>query len=168
MKVDRTPLTVMLLLAAVAAAQLVHYYPKLPDTVATHFGPSGQADGWSGKAVFFLTYAAIEAAIAIAGFAMAFFGDRIPDSFLSMPNRDHWLSPERREKSLTFFWTQTVWIEVMTLAFLIVVAEFVFRANLTPGAPRLSGDFAALLIAFAVGVVWQSVRIVRRFTRTTA
>ncbi len=165
MKVDRAPVTVMLLLAAVAAAQLLHYYPKLPETIAVHFGASGQANGWSGRTSFFMIYAGIEAAIALAGLAIAFFGERIPASFLNLPNRDHWLSPERRDETLAFVWTQTIWIEVMTLAFLVTIAELVFRANLGDGAPRLSSGFAVVLIAFVAGVVWQSIRIVRRFSR---
>ena len=168
MKVDRAPVTVMLLLAVVAAAQLLHYYPKLPETIAVHFGASGQANGWSGRTSFFIIYAAIEAAIVLASLAVAFFGERIPASFLNLPNRDHWLSPERRDETLAFVWTQTIWIEAMTLAFLIAVAEFVFRANLAGGGPTLAGGFAVVLIAFVAGVVWQSIRIVRRFSRPAA
>ena len=168
MKLDRTPVTVMLLLAAVAAAQLLHYYTRLPETIAVHFGPSGQADGWSGKATFFTVFAVIEAAIALGGLAMARFGERIPPALLNIPNRDHWLSEDRRAESLSFFWTQTVWIEVMTLAFLIAVAEFVFRANLAGGPPRLPVDFSIVLIAFILGVAYQSIRIVRKFSRPHA
>jgi uncharacterized membrane protein len=166
-KVDRTPLTLLLLLVVVGAGQLLHYYPRLPETVAVHFGVSGAPNGWSGKTPFVLTYAAIEAAMALAALAMAFFGERLPVSFLNMPNRDYWLAQERRGESLAFFWTRTVWIEVTTLAFLIVVAEFVFRANLAGGGQRLTGDFALVIIAFVVAVIWQSVEIVRRFSRRT-
>lgn len=165
MKVDRTPVTVMLLLAVVAAAQLLYYYPKLPATIAVHFGTSGQANGWSGKASFFTIYAAIEAAIALAGIALAFLGERIPTSFLNMPNRDYWLAPERREESLGFFWTQTIWIEAITLAFLVAIAELVFRANIGDGEPRLSNDFTVIIVVFVAAVVWQSIRILRRFSR---
>lgn len=168
MKVDRTPLTVLLLLAVVAAGQLLHYYPKLPETIAVHFGGSGQANGWSPKAGFFFIYAAVEAAIVVAGLAIAFFGERMPTSFLNVPHRDYWLSPERRTESLSFVWTQTLWIEAITLAFLIVVAEFVFRANLAGGAPIITRDFVLVIIVFVAAVVWQSAHIVRRFSRPGA
>jgi uncharacterized membrane protein len=166
-KVDRTPVTVLLLLVVAAAGQLLHYYPKLPETIAVHFGASGAPNGWSGKAIFFLIYAAIEAAMVLIGLAMIFFGDRAPGSFLNLPDRDYWLATERREESLTFFWTRTVWIEVTTLAFLIVVAEFIFRANLTGGAPKLAGDFGLIIVVFVAAVTWQSFRIIRRFSRGT-
>lgn len=168
MKVDKTPLTVLLLLAAVASGQLLHYYPKLPETIVVHFGSSGQANGWSGKAGFFTIYGAIEAAIVLAGILLALFAERMPATFLNMPNRDYWLSPERREESLAFFWTQTIWIEAMALAFLIAVAEFVFRANLAAGAPTLTRDFVVVLVVFVAAVLWQSFRIVRRFLRSAA
>lgn len=165
MRIDRTPVAVMLLLAVVAAAQFRHYYPQLPETIAVHFGRSGQANGWCGRACFFILYGAIEGVVALGGIASAFLRERMPTSFLNIPNKDHWLSPERHEESLVFFWTQTLWIEVMTLAFLIGIAELVFRANLAAGPPSLPGQFPLILIVFAAGVVWQSVRIVRRFSR---
>lgn len=164
MKVDRTPLTVLFLLAAVAAGQLFHYYPRLPETIAVHFAASGQVNGWAGKAAFSATYAAIEAAIVLVGLGAALLGERMPTSFLNMPNREYWLAPERRAESLGFFWTQAAWMEVATLAFLIVVAEFVFRANLTEGPPTLTRDFSLVLVVFIAGVVWLSVRIFRRFS----
>jgi len=166
-KVDRTPVTVLLLLAVVAAGQLLHYYPKLPETIAVHFAASGQANGWAGKAGFFPIFAVIEAAIVLLGLAAAFLGERMPASFLNMPNRDYWLSPERREESLTFFWTQATWIEAATLAFLIVIAEFMFRANLAGGAPTLTRDFLLVLVVFVAGILWLSFRIVRRFSRAS-
>lgn len=168
MKVDRTPLTLLLLLVAAGAWQLLHYYPRLPETIAVHFGASGAPNGWSAKTPFVLIYAAIEAAMALAALAMAFFGQRLPVSFLNMPNRDYWLAQERRGESLALFWTRTVWIEVTTLAFLIVVAEIIFRANLAERGPRLTGDFALVIIAFVAAVVWQSVDLIRRFSRRTA
>ena len=106
--------------------------------------------------------------ILLAGLAAALLGERMPTSILNMPNRDYWLSPERRSASLAFFWTQAVWIEATTLAFLIVVAQFVFRANLAEGAPTLTRDFLLVLAAFVAGVVWQSFQIVRRFSRRGA
>jgi uncharacterized membrane protein len=167
-KVDRSPLTLLLLLLVMAASQLLHYYPKLPEMVAVHFGASGAPNGWSGKTAFFVTYAVVEAAMAIAATAMVFFGERLPVSFLNMPNRDYWLAQERRGESLGFLWTRTIWIEVTTLAFLIVVAQFIFRANLAGGGPRLTGDFALVIIAFVAAVIWQSVDLIRRFSRPTA
>jgi uncharacterized membrane protein len=164
-KVDRTPVTVLLLLAAVAAGQLLHYYPKLPETIAVHFSTSGHANGWAGKATFFPIFAAIEAMIVVAGIVVARLGERMPASFLNMPNRDYWLSPEHREESLAFFWTQAAWIEVATLAFLVAVAQFVFHSNLAGGAPTLARDFVLVLIAFVAAVVWLSVRIALRFRR---
>jgi len=38
-----------LLLVAAAIAQVAHYYAKLPDPMASHFGFDGFADGWSSR-----------------------------------------------------------------------------------------------------------------------
>lgn len=113
-EIDGTPLTVLLVLAALAAVQLVHHYPNLPGTITTHFGVSGQADGWSVKQSFFPTYGIIEAAMVVAAFLMARFAARIPTGALNIPNRDYWLAPERRSESLRFVWSQILWIEAAT------------------------------------------------------
>jgi uncharacterized membrane protein len=160
---DKTPLTVVLLLAAVAAYQFWHYYPDLPKMLATHFGVSGQADGWSDKGVFVLTYGLIEAALVLGAFLTARFGMRIPTGSLNMPNKDYWLAEERREESLRFVWNKVLWIEAATLAYLIVIAEIIFRANLAPGPPTLGRDFFVALIAFVVVMGWMCVHILVRF-----
>ncbi|MFH1501759.1 MAG: DUF1648 domain-containing protein [Candidatus Eisenbacteria bacterium] len=162
-EVDRSPLTVMVLLAAVAAFQLVHHYPNLPETIATHFGASGQADGWSGTRSFMLIYGVIEGAMVVGAFLIARFAMRIPTGALNIPNRDYWLEPERRSESLHFVWSRVLWMMAATLAFLIAVAEIVFRSNLTPGPPALTRDFLIVLVVFVAVTGWFSLGILTRF-----
>jgi len=160
---DRSPLTVLLLLLVVAAVQLSHYYPLLPGVIATHFDVSGRVDGWSEKLTFIITYGSIEVVVVAVGLLLARFATRIPAGALNIPNRDYWLAPERRAETLQFVWTQVLWMEVATLAFLILVAEVLFRANLASEVPTLSHDFFIILGVFIAVVAWMSVRIVRRF-----
>jgi uncharacterized membrane protein len=163
MKVDKTPLLVLLILVAVAAGQFARHYPELPETIAVHFGSDGRANGWSDKDAFVLTYGAVEAIIVLTALALAFLGDRIPTSSVNLPNRDYWLAPERRRETLRFAWTRVAWLEAATLAFLIAVAEIIFRANRTAGPPTLTSDFFVVLAAFVVAILWQSVSMMLRF-----
>jgi len=165
-EIDRTPLTVMVILLALAAIQLVHHYPNMPDVMATHFGPSGQADAWTNKNMFFVTYGAIEVVIVAMAFFLAKFGSRLPAGALNIPNKDYWLDPERRAKSLRFVWGQILWLEAATLAFLLAVAEVVFRTNLSADPPILPApEFAILLVVFIVVTGWLSLRILFHFRR---
>ena len=158
-------MTALLLLAALAAVQLIHYHPLLPDTIAVHFGTGGEPNGWSDKTEFVLVYGATEAFIVLFGVALALILDRTPVNFINIPHRDYWLSEERREGTITFMSSQILWMEAGTLAFLIAIAQLVFKENLGDAPPRLSGDFWYVLIAFVVAILWFSLRIILKFRR---
>ncbi len=163
MKIDKTPLLVLLILAVIAASQFARHYPDLPETIAVHFAADGRANGWSHKDAFVLTYGAIEAMIVLAALALAFLGDKIPARALNIPNGDYWLAPERRRETLRYTWTRVIWLEAATMAFLIAIAEIIFRANRAAGSPTLSSNFFVVLAAFIVAIIWQSVSMMLRF-----
>jgi hypothetical protein len=165
MKLDRTPMTVLLLLAVLAAVQMVHYHPLLPDSIAVHFGASGEPNGWSDKTEFVLVYGATEAFIVIFGVAIALTLGRIPPSLMNIPHREYWLSPERSEETVSFLADQILWIEALTLGFLVAIAQLVFKENLGEAPPRLSGEFWYVLVGFVAAVLWLATRIILRFRR---
>lgn len=166
MRLDRAPMTILLLLAAVAAVQMVYYYPQLPERLAVHFGASGEANGWSSRGEFVALFGAMEAFFVLFGVALAVVLDRIPVALINIPHRDYWFSPERREESLEFVKNQILWIETATLGFFVVVAQLIFKENLGDSPPRLSSDFLYVLIAFVAAVLWLALRIILRFLRT--
>ncbi len=164
-ELDRTPLTIMVLLVIVAAVQFVHYYGIIPDRLVTHFDMAGRANGWMDRAGFVATMAAIEAIFVVGALLFVRYAARIPTGIMNIPNRDYWLQPERKDDTLRFIWSQILWIETATLAFLIAVTESVFRANMTGGTPSLPSSFFYVLAAFVVLIVWLSLRILIRFRR---
>ena len=163
MKVDKTPLLVLLTLAVIAASQFANNYQELPETIAVHFAADGRANGWSNKDAFVLSYGAIEAMIVLAALGLGFLGHKIPASFLNIPNSDYWLAPERRCETLRYTWTRVIWLEAATMAFLIAIAEIIFRANRAAGSPTLTSSFFVVLVAFVVAIIWQSVSMMLRF-----
>ena len=165
MRLDRAPMTVLLLLAAVAAIQMTHYYPLLPERLAVHFGSSGEPDGWSSKGEFMVLFGAMEAFFVLFGVGLALALDRIPVALINVRHKDYWFSPERQEESLEFMKNQILWMETATLGFFVAMAQFIFRGNLGDAPPRLPGDFWYVLIAFVAVILWFSVRIIRRFLR---
>lgn len=165
MRLDRAALTVLLLLAVLAAVQLIHYHPLLPDRVAVHFDTSGEPNGWDSKTEFVLVYGAIEAFIVLFGVAFAFFISKIPASLVNIPHREYWFAPERYEGTIGFLADYILWLEAATLGFLIATAQLVFKVNLGDAPPRLTGDFWYVMAAFVAVLIWLTVKIVLRFRR---
>jgi serine/threonine-protein kinase len=164
---DRTPVTVTLILALIAAYQLVRAYPLMPDPMAVHFSIDGVPNGWNARTSFFILYASIEAALAVLALALPTIARRIPDEYISIPYRGYWLAPERRERTLAFLWAHTSWLFTITLAFQIAVAHAIIRANIDPSKAALTPDFLIVLVAFMGGVGYLSLRILTRFRKPT-
>ena len=163
MGLRRAPVTAMLALVAVAIVQFFHYYPILPARIAVHFGADGGPNGWGDTRTFMVTYGAVEAMIVVMALLMARILERAPASVVNIPNREYWLAAERRRDTLGYIAEQFLWLECLTLAFLVALAQTIFKVNLRSGVPSLPQDFWVTLVAFAAGVGWVCFRIVKRF-----
>lgn len=89
----------------------------------------------------------------------------MPVSLINLPNKQFWLSAERRDQTLSYLATQFAWFGCAPLTFLLFVLELVFRANLrTPPRLDTSAFVIPLLTFLAFAAVW-SIRFVLRFSR---
>lgn len=160
----RIPLSLWLLVLmfAAAAAHLAYYYPRLPDVVASHFGPGGQPDDWSSKRTYTTVILAITGFLAITFAGMGVFLRRLPDSLINFPNRDHWLAPSRRDESLAAFVRMLHGFGAATIALLIAMNQLVFDANLRPPA-RLGAASWLLIAAYLAFTVLWTIVLYRRF-----
>ena len=93
-------LLVFIILLLLCIGHAAYYYPLLPDRVASHFGASGQPDAWSSKESFVKIYFFVIAFIAVLFPGIGLILGKIPASLINLPNKDHWLSPERREETI--------------------------------------------------------------------
>lgn len=90
------------LLLLVSAANLAVQFAAWrmhPGRVPVHFGPGGRADGWGDSATHALGQAAL-----LTLYLLLFLGvpaglKRLPAQWVSLPHRDYWLAPERREEA---------------------------------------------------------------------
>lgn len=144
-------------------AQGLYYYPQLPERVASHFGASGAADGWSSKTSFFLVEALVVALMVVLFWGLPLAMARIPDGLINLPNKAYWLAPERREATFEAIRDGLLWCGVATLALIFVIFHWAIQANLEP-PPRLPGSGMWLLLAGYLGfmTVW-AVRFHRSF-----
>jgi uncharacterized membrane protein len=161
----RFPNSIFVMLVVVAAVQLNYYAQRLPDVVGSHFGTSGSASAWQTKMALFMVELAVIVVATIVSFAVPRLITAMPASAINLPNKEFWLSPERREETFLFLRAQMAWFGCALLAFLLFVMELVFRANLlTP--PRLNNAvFVPALLAFVAFSVMWTIRLVLRFSR---
>jgi len=77
---------VLAILVGAAVLQTLHYYPRLPSTVASHFGSGGHPDGWSSKEAFFGLYAALLVLLPVLFNGLPVFLRRIPPFWVNLPS----------------------------------------------------------------------------------
>jgi uncharacterized membrane protein len=152
----------LLLLIAAMALQVWVYYPLLPDPMATHFGFSGQADGWSSRASFFILTYAILAVVLLSLGTIAWLLPRFPNSAINLPRKDYWLAPERRAETMRINQQVLGWILVLTCLFLLVLDQLVILANLHPPA-HLPAAFLWLLGIYLAAVSVPAFWLWRRY-----
>ena len=157
------PFFSLLTLALLGVLQAVFYYPQLPDTVASHFGANGEANGWSSKQSFFVIYFfALALVVGIFLLLPALFR-RLPASMINLPNKEYWLAPERKEKTLLFLKDQMNRLGVATLSLLVATVQLAIRANLRPTKQMSVSTMWILLGAYAVYTGRWALSFHRRF-----
>lgn len=157
----------LLTLTLLALLELAYFYPRLPDTVATHFDAAGQADGWSAKAAFVQTNAGIILLLALLFPGISWLVARLPADLINMPNREYWLSEERRAATLSTIQQQMEWLGVATLLLLIAILQVSLAASLTPGATLPAATLWLPLAGFLVFmVIWTAIFIGRFYRKT--
>jgi uncharacterized membrane protein len=151
----------LVLTLAAVAAHLAYYYPQLPDTIASHFGPSGQPDDWSSKRTYAAVILAIAAVLALAFLGIGLLLRRLPDYMINLPNRDYWLAPPRRDGAIATLMRLLHWFGLATLALLIAMNQLVFNANLHSPANLSSaswlliGAYLAFALVWTTGLLWR-------------
>jgi len=155
----------MAVLILASVIQILYYYPQLPDVVASHFNAAGTANGWQPKGAFFGIYGGVIVLIVLVFSVSVFFMDRIPVSLINLPNKDYWLSPERRAETLAFINSQMLMFGNATLLFIIVVFHLVIKENLSHKnllAPSIMMPLLGIYILLSV--IW-TIRLILRFRK---
>ncbi len=153
---------VFLILLLAAAAQIWHFYPQMPEKMASHFNGRGDADAWMPRENFVTVYLFVLGLIAILFNVLPAMMRILPSSMVNLPHREYWLSPEHRgeaERILAFYLYGS---GNATIALLLCVFHLVFRANLASDV-RLGGGMLLLLVVFVLFMVGWSVPFLRAF-----
>jgi uncharacterized membrane protein len=135
----------------------------LPDRVAIHFGSGGAPDGWASN----LTHTLLMLGVDTLVFGALYFAPRliaiVPSRWVNLPNRDFWLSPQRRsltaEKLQQHLWR----FGTAVFLFLLLAGFLTIRANRSDPVRLEEGLFLIGLGIFLVYTLYWVVGLVRAF-----
>jgi len=161
----RSSTIALLLLLLVLAAFVWLSSSALPEVVASHFGSNGAANGYMPRGIYIVLLlvliVGVPLLLALLPAAVAGKGGRN----LSIPNREFWLAPERRESTVAFIRVHGLWFAAAVALFMAYVHWLVVQANaLRPPHLSTAGITAGLLVFFLLLVVWLAV-LYARFRR---
>lgn len=147
-----------------AAIDAAYHYPLMPTKMASHFGPSGQADGWMPKDAFMIMNASL---LLFTAVLLGNIGNRLqsfPNDSINLPNREYWLAPEQRGQTFRVIHGYFLWFAAATNILLAAIIHLVYRANLSP-LPSLGSLTWVILGAYLVYVLCWTVSLTRHFKR---
>ncbi len=151
-----------LLLAAVVHAAC--YYPFLPNKVASHFGPGGQPDDWSTKEALIGVYAAALAGLAGVLLILGLLLSKLPASMINIPNKKHWLAPDRKAETCSIISGYFFWFANATIVLVMACMDITFRFNLER-VQNLNGPIKVAIVSYVVFCVLWAAGIIWRFRK---
>lgn len=104
--------------------------PLLPGRVASHFGPTGTADGFLSRESFLLFQWGITAFLAAMFFGLPALIRITPDDAVNLPNKGYWLAPDRRVETLAYLTDRLFAFGAATVALLAGVLQLAYETNL--------------------------------------
>ncbi|MBN2506564.1 MAG: DUF1648 domain-containing protein [Verrucomicrobia bacterium] len=159
------PMIVWLLALALFIVSVLMLGQNLPDRVATHFGISGQPDGWMTREAHVRFFLLFGAGISVLPIALCYLSRFFPVWTLNIPNKACWTSPEMHPIACAFVFRHSFWLSSLSLAWFATLHHLLVEANRrTPVAMSPMG-VVALTLVFLVGLglwIWSLHRFFRR------
>lgn len=152
-------------LLAIAALYVWWSSAPLPQVVATHFGPSGAANGYMTHTAYVRFMLGF---VVLLPWLVNFVMERAlasPRARINLPNRDHWLSDPQRAQTVDFLLRHMRYFGLMLVAFLCAVHSLVVKANSAMPPALDNTRFSIALGAYLLVVVMWIIALRRRFRR---
>ncbi|HXN53130.1 MAG TPA: hypothetical protein VN943_14455 [Candidatus Acidoferrum sp.] len=161
----RLPNSIFFMLVVLGAVQSTYYAPRIPEILGSHFVRGGFVNAWQTKTAFFSTELAIIVLATLVSFGIPRLIAAVPISLINLPHKEFWLSPERRDDSLSYIRVWSAWFGCALLAFLLFVMELVFRANLRTPPQLNTAAFVPAILSFLAFVAISIIRLITHFSK---
>jgi uncharacterized membrane protein len=164
MQGTRIPRILFFAIALAAIAQCLHDFPLLPERMASHFGASGMPNGWMTKAQFFMTFAVTLLPALLVEFWVSRRISTEADAKFNLPNKEYWLSPERRTETFGYFESFFAWYGCVFLFVVVFAMGLAMRANLDTPPQLPTGPIVSVIVGFVLYNVVAIIAMYRRFS----
>jgi uncharacterized membrane protein len=140
----------------------------LPDRVAIHFGLGGSPDGWATKQSNTLIMLAIHTLVFCSLYFSPKLLEAVPVRWISLPNRDFWLRPERRAQAMEKM-SRSVWqFGTALFLFLLFMGYLTVKANLSDPVRLDEGPLWFALVIFLIYTGYWVVALLKAFRLPSA
>ncbi|HUL01367.1 MAG TPA: DUF1648 domain-containing protein [Nitrospirota bacterium] len=143
--------------------EILYFYPQLPDYIAVHFNITGSADRWGSKEHFFWTMEIVFVLLVVLFGAMPLLIRLLPVSLISLPDKDYWFAPIRKEQTINRLVNRLLLLGFMVLLFMDGIFYLSIKANLTD-RPALPPDllWSMIVIFLTFTIVW-TISLIKSF-----
>ena len=156
-------LPLFIALAASGAAFIIATAGDLPTHVASHFGRTDQPNAWTPRDTYVAIMVGAATLLPLFLVILITWLPRIFPGAVNLPNRDYWLAPERRERSLAtladFGWA----FGCLLTLFIVGVHWVVIVANTSVPAQLPDRPFQGLIAGFVAAMCVWTVALWLRF-----
>ena len=152
----------------VTIGQAVYYAPHLPDTIASHFGQGGNADGWMSKAAFLAFIIGMQFGLTTFLLGMGWLASKLPVSMVNIPHREYWLHEDRAAETMNYLRGMLAWITAATALLMVFVFQLSIQANLADEPKLPMVQFSIVLGVYLLLITAIVIRMVLRFSKVPA
>lgn len=135
----------------------------LPERVAIHFGLGGLPDSWASNLNSTLLMLGVHALVFVSLYFSPKLLATIPSRWISLPNRNYWLAPERRSEAVAKF-SQLMWqFGTAVFLFMLLAGVLTMRANLSAPVRLEEGVLLIGLAVFLAYTAYWTIALLRAF-----
>ncbi len=165
MKTIYLPLLVLVVLSIGFLVYVYYSSSELPERVATHFSFDGTPDGWMSRDKHLLFFALFGIGISWFLACIGLVSRFIPTSFINLPNRDYWLSPERKHQTCLYMSRQMIWFGCIMVLFFAGIQYSIVKANQSSPVKMPNELFWFLFVGFLVAITIWTIALIQHFSK---